>query len=499
MTRPPPRLLRGALIADVDRGEAFRGDIVVVDGRIAEVSRRRIEAGEDVAVEDRSGFLVIPGLVNAHTHGHGSLGKGLGDLWTLELLLNASSWASGGLTDEDRQVAAALNGAEMIRKGCTAAYDLFAQIPLLSLDALRAAVAGYGELGIRLVLAPMMADRTFYDSVPGLKAALPDDLKVRLGPDRSTPAEAQLDTLRAWLEAWPWPRDRARPALAPTIPTHCTRAFLEGCRDLARDYGVGVQMHLAESKPQAVASYELYGKSLTAYLDEIGMLGPAFTGAHCVWLDDDDIRRLADAGASIAHNPGSNLRLGSGIAPARRMLDAGITVGIGSDGSVSSDNQNMFEAMRLASYASRAASPDPGDWISAPEALRMATCGGAAVLGADGEIGRIAPGHQADLVFLDLGNVNFVPLNDAVRQLVQCEDSSAVHTVMIAGTPVLEAGQFTRLDYGTLRARAQDIADRLREQTRTQRALADALEPVVARHCVGLARTPLHIRRYCSC
>jgi cytosine/adenosine deaminase-related metal-dependent hydrolase len=256
-------------------------------------------------------------------------------------------------------------------------------------------------------------------------------------------------------------------------------------------------MHLAESKPQAVAGLEVFGKTLTAHLHDLGLLGPHFTGAHCVWLDDDDLLRMADSGARIAHNPGSNLRLGCGIAPAKRMLERGIEVGIGSDGSVSSDNQNMFEVIRLASYVSRALSPDPIHWISATQALRMATVGSAAALGFGGQIGRIAPGYFADLVFLNLSNISFVPLNNAVRQLVQCEDSTAVSSVMIGGCLVFDEGHFLGFDYDALRRKAAAAAQRLMEGTLIDRRFADAIEPIVANHCIGLARQPYHVERYC--
>jgi guanine deaminase len=159
----------------------------------------------------------------------------------------------------------------------------------------------------------------------------------------------------------------------------------------------------------------------------------------------------------------------------------------------------MFEAIRLAAYVSRARSPDPADWVSAPEALRMATVGGAAALGFAGRMGRIEPGYFADLVFLDLANVNFVPLNDAVRQVVQCEDSSAVSAVMIAGRFVLDKGGFTGFDYDALRMRAIAAAERLKESARTNRRFADSIESIVERHCVGLARRPYHVERYCGC
>src|SRR5690606_20882359 len=149
----------------------------------------------------------------------------------------------------------------------------------------------------------------------------------------------------------------------------------------AREYGVGLHSHVSESKVQAVAAIRHWGWSPTAHLDRLGLLGPDFTVAHGVWLDDDDMRRLADHGASVAHNPGSNMRLGSGIAHARRMLELGVNRGIGTDGASCSDNQNMYEAMRLASFASKVRTPDWRSWLTTEEVLTAATEGSARALG----------------------------------------------------------------------------------------------------------------------
>ena len=283
--------------------------------------------------------------------------------------------------------------------------------------------------------------------------------------------------------------------MGPTIPLHCSDEFIRACRDLADRHEVGVQMHLAESKVQAVAGLQRYGKTLAAHLDDLGLLGPRFTGAHCIWLDDDDLARLADRGATVAHNPGSNLRLGSGIAPAKPMVARGIAVGIGTDGSASADNQNMFEAMRMASFVSRIVTPDPDDWLGSEDVLKMATTGSASVLGMGDLVGRIAPGYKADILLLDLGNVNFVPLNDAANQIVNCEDSSAVDSVMIGGRMVLSGRRFTGFDFEALRQRVDEAVARIRERNRDSFAHMQAMAGFVSQHCVGLVRDHYHVRR----
>ncbi|MEK6708988.1 MAG: amidohydrolase [Nitrospinota bacterium] len=488
-------VIRGGRVLDPTAREVSGADVLIRDDTIVEVGRPGLLAPAGAAVVEAKERLLIPGLVNAHTHGHGSLGKGMGDKWSLELLLNANPWVGGGFTLEDKYISALLNAAEMVLKGGTAAYDVYFEFPRPTLEGLSAVGRAYSEVGVRVVLAPMMADTTLYDAIPGLLAALPEPYRGHAEGLRAAPAEEHLRACRSLLQGWPFERSRVRPALGPTIPLHCSDAFIAGCRDLARDFDVGVHMHLAESKVQAVSGLKRYGKTLARYLDDCGLLGPNFTGAHCVWLDDDDLKLMRDRGASVAHNPGSNLRLGSGVAPARRMLARGLAVGIGTDGSASSDNQNMFEAMRMASFVSRIVTPEPGEWLGAWEVLALATCGSARVLGMEGAIGRIAAGYKADIAFLDLRNVNFVPLNDVANQIVNCEDGSAVDSVMIGGRMVLENRRFVTLDYEKLRRDAQAAAERLSRGNRETRQRLDAAAAFVSRHCVGLACEPYHVHR----
>ena len=489
------QVIRGGHVLDPGRRVVEAADVLIEGDTIRELGPPGMAAPEDAGTLDATERLLIPGLVNAHTHGHGSLSKGRGDKWSLELLLNASPWVSGGFTLEDKLTAARLNAAEMVLKGCTAAYDMYFEFPTPSLEGLSAVGKGYAEVGLRAVVAPMMADTTLYQAIPGLLDSLPEPHRGHAEKMRAAPWQEHIEACRSLLAAWPFERAQVRPALGPTIPHHCSDDFIRACRDLARDFDVRIQMHLAESKVQAVTGIARYGTTLARHLDTLGLLAPNFTGAHCIWLDDEDVKLMRDRGASVAHNPGSNLRLGSGIAPARRMLDLQMTLGIGSDGSTSADNQNMFEAMRMAAFVSRLVSPDPEHWLGTWEVLNLATAGGAAVLGLGQAIGRLAPGYKADIVFLDLGNVNFVPLNDAANQVVNCEDSSAVHSVMIGGRMVLSGRRFTSFDYGGLRRDVALAVERLRARNAAPREHMEAMAAFVSRHCVGLTSQPYHVHR----
>ena len=260
----------------------------------------------------------------------------MADRWSLELLLNAYPWTAGGRTAEIKYLSARIGALEMLRKGCTACYDLVAEIPAPSVEGINAVAQAYKDVGIRAAIAPMMADTTFYRAIPGLIEAMPPELRAKAEAINATPHDVSLATCRTLIENWSFDRDQLRPALGPTIPHHCSDAFIAGCRDLAKAHGIGVQMHVAESKVQAVVGPRKYGTTLVGHLHKLGLIAPNFTAAHAVWIDDDDMERLADAGACVAHNPGSNMKLGSGLGAARAMRDRGITLGIGTDGCLSS-------------------------------------------------------------------------------------------------------------------------------------------------------------------
>ncbi len=489
-------VLRGGRVLDLVAGTAAPADILVDGDTIREIGAPGLVAPDGAAEIDAAHRLIHPGLVNAHTHSHGNLGKGMGDRWPLELLLTAAPMLTGYRGLDDLRLSAQIGAIEMMLKGCTACYDLFFEWPVPTRDGMATVASAYAELGMRAVIAPMVADRTFFEAIPGLAEALPPALRERVAALRLAPGAQTIAAIRDALGAWGADRDLVRPAVAPTIPHHCSDEFILGCAGLARDFAVGLHSHVAESKVQAVASLKIYGKTQTAHLDELGVLGPHFTVAHGVWLDPDDMARLGEHGASVAHNPGSNMRIGSGLADTRAMLERRVNLGIGTDGATCADNQNMYEAMRLASLVSKVQGPEYGRWLTTREAALAATEGSARALGFGDKIGRIAPGWKADLVLLDLDHPNWIPLNDPVNQLVHCEDGTAVDSVMIGGRLVVEGRKPVGVDLARLRERAETARERLAAANADNRRLYQALEPIVGSYCPGLARTPYHVHRY---
>jgi 5-methylthioadenosine/S-adenosylhomocysteine deaminase len=490
-------IVRGGRVLDIAGHRAEPADVLIEGGIIRDIGRTGMAAPPDAAVIDARDRLLIPGLVNAHTHAHGTLLRGrTSDRVSLEVLLTLSAPMTAGRTLEDKYLAAQLSAIEMIRKGCTACYDLFVEFPAPTVEGVHAVARAYTDVGIRGVIAPMMADLTLYQALTGLLDAIPEPARAQVAQLRAAPWATSVAACRKILSTWPFDRDRVRPGLGPTIPLHCSDEFLTACRDLAREFDVGVQTHLAESKTQAVIGRKKYGKTLTAHLDDLGLLGPRFSAAHAIWLDRDDFRRLAGAGASIAHNPLSNLRLGNGVARVRTMLEAGVTVGIGTDSASSSDTQNMFETTRLAAYLSHISTPDSRRWLTSEEALTMATVGSATVLGMQDRIGRLAAGHAADIVFLDLASVGYVPLNDALLQLVNGESGAAVASVMIDGRLVLDGGRMLTVDETKVRAEAERAMARLMEANGPSLAFARSLETAVGAYSVARASEPYGVERF---
>ena len=490
-------LIRGGRV--LVGSELVHANILVERDRIVAVGAT-VTAPATAREIDATGRLVVPGLMNAHTHAASHLARGRAGNWTLEDLLVHAPANYGFRSPEDDYLSAALGAIEMLKTGCTAAYDLYMAIPAITSEGMEAVVRAYSDAGMRAVVAPAVADIVFYRTVPGLLDLLPDDLRGVVEAMQPAPTKGLLELTEQVIRRWHGAADgRVHTAVAPTIPNQATDEFLAGCARLAREYGVGVHTHLAESKVQVIESQRRWGKTIVERLADHGLLDARFVGAHAIWLTGDDIRRLGDAGAAVAHNPGSNLRLGCGIAPVREMLDAGLAVGLGTDGSVCADNQNLFEALRIASVVSTIRFPHATErWLDAATVWRLVTAGSARVLGVAGDLGAIAPGRKADLVLLRADSVFLRPLADPLNALVYAETGASVETVLVDGRVVLENGRVTTLDETRIYARVQEAADRQRARSGEAWELARRLAPHVAAACRAAVAIPLSINRYAS-
>ena len=494
MTAGDSLLLAGGLVVDPAAGTAERKDLLIEGGRIAGVGAPGSVSAVAAIWHDARDRLIVPGLVNAHTHGHANLMKGVADAWTLEASLTNGPWLAGTRDPETIYLSTLLGAVDMLSKGCTACFDLVYEFPRPTPEGFAAAARAYADAGMRAVLAPMVADQSLFQAIPGLADALPPDLRTTVASfelasaDRTIAAIETIAAARAELPAG------VTMAIAPTIPHHCSERFLRDCMAIADRYALPIHMHIAESRLQAVVARQRYDRSAVRYLADLGLLRPGFTAAHCVWVDDNDLDILAAHGCAIAHIPASNFRLGSGVAHVRPMLDRGINVGLATDGANSSDSLSMLQAMRLASFGARIFAGSRELWLPAGDIIRLATQGGAKLLGLDA-CGRIAPGACADLTLFDLHHVDFIPDTDPINQLVTCADSASVTDVMVGGAFKVRDRKIISVDTDGLRGRVQDSVARLAATTRSARALAGRLEPHVVAFAQSMAHAPLAIER----
>ncbi len=410
MTTPSPgaALLfrRAALIpGGPDLAPRARTDILLRAGRVAAVGPD-LPPSPDAEEVPADHLLILPAFRNAHTHSPESLGRGRATRARQAEWLEAAY--AGGLDALDETGIAraiAATAADTVRGGAASATDHFRQLPP-SRDAVRHAAAAWSATGLRVGLAVMMRNR----AMPGAHAPMPTR-------DLLAIAAACLAESRNGVTIGP----------GPSAPQRCTDDLLAGLAALAAEAGTFLHLHLCETAADAAACRALYGTSAVAHLHYLGALGPRTELAHCVHVDDGDLARMADTGTVMVHNPGANLRLGSGVAPVMAALRAGVRIRLGSDGAGSNDGLSVLDAARLACLIPRL-THEPDDWPEPADALAMATDGAT-----------LAPGEPADLLAMDLTAPAFAgttPEEIVPRLILAARETEVVH-LLAAGRPLL--------------------------------------------------------------
>ncbi|MDB5873946.1 MAG: hypothetical protein JWQ07_3388, partial [Ramlibacter sp.] len=335
------------------------------------------------------------------------------------------------------------------------------------------------------VVAPMVSDRTLYQAYPSLAPALAPRIGAQALGLKAPCAAALLAVCREAQLAWPFDRRKVQLGIGPAIPLHCSDELLAGCAEISQEFGVPLQTHLLESRLQALAQGR-GPESTVQRLHRLGCLTRRTSLAQGVWLEPADMALIAASGATVVHNPLSNLRLGSGVAPLRQLLSAGVNVAVGTDASNTSDGQNLFESIRMAAYLSRIASPDWASWVGAEDAFALATTAASRALGLEGSLGAVRPGFLADLVIIDLTQPHYVPLRQPLRQLVFAETGAGVRRVLVGGKTIFADGRVLGADEPALRQAAEQARERLdRACAPAAQFAADAYPALAAFCCEG--------------
>ena len=403
-------------------------DIVDVDTPATIAAK--YQAAETIDARDQ---IVLPGLINTHSHAPMVMYRGLADdlalmEWLTKYIFPAEAKT---VSPELVRVGTRLAAVEMIESGTTAFVDMYYFEEEIARAAFEAGLRGV--LGETIIQFPVA--------------------------DAKTPADALARAERFIIEY----KDNGLvvPAVAPHALYTNDTATLTASAALARKYGVPIVIHFAETEDEVRTARERYQLTPTAALESLGVLGPTTIGAHGVWVDDADIAILKRTGTAVAHNPESNMKLASGAAPVTKYLAAGVTLGLGTDGAASNNDLDMFEAMRQASFLAKLTTRDPTA-VKAQDALDMATIGGARVIGMEKLLGSLEAGKRADLITVSTRSARQTPMYDPVSHLVYVTRGDDVRNTIVNGKVLMRERQLKTLNRDAVIADANRLAERVR-------------------------------------
>jgi len=435
-------------------------DVWIADGRIAAlapVSDPPPDA-DTFTTLTFDNALLLPGLVNSHSHSASALLRGTSAGAPLDLYVMEAMSRRSRRTMQQVRTGALIHAIEMLKRGITGVVDHFRGGAVPTVEAVSTVFEAYDDIGIRAAVAPMFEDKRYIDSMPIDEARLPPAVQARWQAAKTPAPEDYFAMMEEVAATWRG-RERVHLMLGVDGPQRCTPRLLELAGDFAARHGVGLHTHLLEAKTQALMAPAEFDGSFVAYLDHFGLIGPKSSLAHFVWCTDRDIELAAEKHVNVVNNPVSNLLLGSGLQPTWRLLEAGVTVGLGSDG-CSGSAISLLEQAKFSMLLSRISQTDCDRWITAPQALRMATANGGAVLGQPDSLGAIRVGGAADLAVFNLSDSVHRPMGDIWNHLVMYESGHAVDTVVVAGEIVLRNGRCTRLDEDAVYVEASEWAAR---------------------------------------
>ncbi len=425
-------LIKNALILKPNF-ENKKQSLLIKDDLIAEIADEIDEskAGKIIDAQDK---ILLPGLINTHTHLSMTLFRGLADDLSLDSWLNDHIWPmEANLNGDYCYIGALLGAIELIKSGTTTFSDMYFYME----DVARAV----DDAGIRAVLSYGMID--FGDA-----ERRENEIKENLELFKACNGMAD---------------GRIKVFLGPHSPYTASEELLVKVRELANEYDMGIHIHVSETQKEINDSLDERGIRPFEYLEKIGLLGPDVLAAHCVWLSDEEIEIIKKHNVKVSHNPCSNMKLASGVAPVSKLIENGVCVSIGTDGASSNNNLDLIEELKTASLLQKVSTLDP-KVLSSDEAIQMATVNGAKALGLDSEIGSIEVGKKADIILIDTNTANMTPdSSNITSNIVYSANGSNVDTTICNGKILMENKKLTVLDEDEIYAKARQAIKELKE------------------------------------
>lgn len=426
-------LIKNAFILNPNNFEEKKQSLLIKNDLIAEISDEIDDSDVDKVI-DANGKILLPGLINTHTHLSMTLFRGLADDLSLDSWLNDHIWPmEANLNGDYCYIGALLGAVELIKSGTTTFSDMYFYME----DVARAV----DEAGIRAVLSYGMID--FADS-ERREAELKENLTLFENCDGMADG-------------------RIKVFLGPHSPYTASEELLVKTRQLADEYNMGIHIHVSETEKEINDLLDEKGLRPFEYLDKIGFLGPDVVAAHSVWLSDDEIEIIRKKGVKVSHNPCSNMKLASGIAPVSKLIENGICVSIGTDGASSNNNLDLIEELKTASLLQKVSTLDP-NVLNSHEAIAMGTIKGAEALGLDDEIGSIEVGKKADIILIDTNSANMVPDSSTLTSnVIYSANGSNVDTTICNGKILMENKKLTVLNEQEIYDKAREAIKNLKE------------------------------------
>lgn len=409
-------------------GKVEEGKNILIEGTRIRSFPEDVEGISSDEVIDGKGMLALPGLINTHTHVAMTLFRSYADDLALMDWLQNMIWpAEAHLDDDIVYWGSMLAFAEMIRGGTTAFCDMYMFMESCAKAAEKAGIRGNIARGLAGV-------------TPNGEKALEEN--IRLYQDWNNACDGRI-----------------RVMLGPHAPYTCPPEYLKKVRDASEKYGIPIHIHLAETKGEVETCIEKFGITPIALMNQIGLFDRPTLAAHCVHVNEEDIQIMAEKHVCVAHNPGSNLKLASGIAPVPKMRSAGITVGLGTDGASSNNKLDMFAEMRLAALIHKAAALDPFA-VKADEAMQMGTVDGAKCLGYD-DLGALDEGKLADIILIDRSGYHWKPRFNSISLAVYAGNSMDVDTVIVNGQLLMRGKELLTIDKEQLDFETERVTKKL--------------------------------------
>jgi cytosine/adenosine deaminase-related metal-dependent hydrolase len=497
-------------VYDADAPDGMTGPTdVLIDGQHISAIGENLTLAEgrsaDRVIDGAGRRLLIPGLINAHFHSPANHLKGNIRSLPLELFMLYESPSDAELAPSPREayVRTMLAAIEMLKTGTTSVQDDAFLMPQPTPEIIDAIAQAYVDSGIRATVALDQPELSEAEKHPFIGAGASAELRAELTRPAPASRERLLELYSHLIERWHGAADgRLQAAVSISAPQRVSPEYFGAIDQLSRTHDLPLYAHILETRTQRTLSTEgsgqdrFAGRSLVRYTSDLGLLSERMNVIHAVWVDDADLELIAESGATIAHNPISNLRLGSGVMPFRAVRDHGIPIALGSDEAICDDAVNMWAVAKQASLIHTISGLDSDDWPTPSEVLDALWTGGARAQRREGQLGAVRPGMLADLALVNLHSLAFTPLNDVREQLVHTESGTDVELVMVDGTIVAENGCLTTVNETELLDEARELFAAKRPAIDRATKASDRWFPDYQRMVREAATTEIGINRW---